>query len=107
MHVLVVDDDEDTRTLLCMGLQRFDITSESAADTAEARTWLARGGFDAVLTDWRLSDGTAREIIAAAVPLRVVLLSGDMRALEHPWPEHVRTLKKPADLVRVVKALEP
>lgn len=103
VRVLVVDDDEDTRTLLCMGLERMGLHAFSASSVAEARGCLA-APVDVLITDWHLGDGSAQALIDECAPLPVVLLTGDEDALALPWPRRVRALKKPASLVEIAAA---
>jgi two-component system response regulator HydG len=50
-NVLVVDDDEDTRTLLCAGLERRGFTADMAASAAECLEWVRDHDVDVVVTD--------------------------------------------------------
>jgi CheY-like chemotaxis protein len=50
-HVLVVDDNEDTRTVLAMMLEAQGATAGTAASVAEARTALATRLPDVLITD--------------------------------------------------------
>lgn len=105
MRVLVVDDDEDTRALLCMGLERLGLDAFEGASLADARRLLVAEQPDAILTDWHLGDGTAAALIEAAGPRRVVLLTGDEDALSRRWPGFVRAVKKPASLHALADAI--
>lgn len=105
MRVLVVDDDEDTRALLCMGLQRLGLDAVEAAGLADARRVLAADAPDVILTDWHLGDGTAAALIDEAGPRKVILLTGDEAALSRRWPGSVRPVKKPASLQSLVAAI--
>src|SRR6516225_9475289 len=63
MHVLVVDDDPDTRANLCDILELDDHRVETAGSVAEV---LARGNWSdvaAVLLDRKLPDGSAEELL--------------------------------------------
>jgi DNA-binding response OmpR family regulator len=105
LRVLVVDDDEDTRALLCMGLERLGLQAFEAAGVAEARRALAAGPVDVILTDWHLGDGTSARLIEEAGGRGVVLLTGDDQALSRRWPPSVRAIKKPASLEELVAAI--
>src|SRR5437867_10090361 len=63
MHVLVVEDDADTRANLCDILQLDGYRAEMAASVAEAlgrKDWLK---FAAIILDRNLPDGTAEELL--------------------------------------------
>ena len=59
-RVLLVDDDEDALDLLQLGLSRRGYEVEVADSLASGRARLARGAFDALVTDVNLPDGSAR-----------------------------------------------
>ena len=50
-NVLIVDDDEDTRTLLCAGLERRGFTADMAASAQECLEWVRDHDVDVVVTD--------------------------------------------------------
>lgn len=54
LRVLVVDDDQAIRELVCQYLGGFAILAEGAADGREMEAWLARQHFDAIVLDLML-----------------------------------------------------
>lgn len=58
-HVLVVDDDRDTREMYRLVLESAGYGVSEAATIAGALRQAALERPDVVLTDWRLADGTA------------------------------------------------
>jgi two-component system response regulator PilR (NtrC family) len=62
-RVLVVDDEPDLRTLCELTLLREGYRVQTAGNLSEARTQLAKDGFDVVITDMRLPDGLGLELL--------------------------------------------
>jgi len=90
MRILVVDDEDGIREGLAAFLRHHGHEVDAAASVAEASAVLARGPFDALVTDWRLGDGTARPLLGRVEPTLVIT----------GWPEEVdagaaRVLAKP------------
>ncbi len=63
VHVLVVDDEPDLRTLYELALLREGHAVLGVADLAQAREKLAQQRFDVVITDMRLPDGRGIELL--------------------------------------------
>lgn len=63
IHILVVDDEPDLRTLYEVSLVREGYQVESVGSVAEAKACLAARSFDLVLTDMRLPDGRGVDIL--------------------------------------------
>ncbi len=66
-HVLIVDDENDIRELLCLTLGRMGLSTASASCLLEAKTLLEQHRFDMCLTDMRLPDGNGLELIMHVV----------------------------------------
>lgn len=66
-HVLVVEDDPTISEVLCTVLEDEGYEAECVATIADARASLARNRPSCVVLDFHLPDGTAEEIIRAAV----------------------------------------
>lgn len=62
-RVLVVDDEADIRELLDLTLARMGISTDLAANVAEARKFLEQQRYQLCLTDMRLPDGEGLEIV--------------------------------------------
>ncbi|MCA3251711.1 MAG: sigma-54 dependent transcriptional regulator [Rubrivivax sp.] len=63
-RLLVVDDEPDLRTLYELTLLREGYEVESAGAVEEAWTRLAAGGFQLLITDMRLPDGSGLDLLA-------------------------------------------
>jgi len=103
MNCLLVDDEPGIREGLAALLRRKGHAVHTAGDCRGAAEWLAAGGLDLVITDWRLPDGTADRFFAAC-RCPVVAVSGH--------PEEVRAappvclvLTKPVAPARLLEAL--
>jgi DNA-binding NtrC family response regulator len=81
LHVLVVDDDADVRTLLDRVLTKSGYTAVEAASGSEARAFLGRQEFDVVLVDMKLPDASGLDILRwareADVDTEFVVLTGN------------------------------
>lgn len=81
-HVLIVDDEPDIRELLEITLHRMGLTTDSAADLAAARAFLAVSTFQLCLTDMRLPDGDGLSLVEfiqqtyPSVPVAVISAHG-------------------------------
>ncbi|GAB4264862.1 sigma-54-dependent transcriptional regulator [Deferrisoma sp.] len=65
-RILVVDDEPSMREFLAILLRREGHAVEVRADLAGARDALAGGGFDLVVTDLKLPDGSGLDVLGAA-----------------------------------------
>jgi PAS domain S-box-containing protein len=111
-RVLVVDDDDDIRTLVADILAAAGYEVEMAAGGAEAVDQVRSKTFDLVVSDLGMPDVTgwdvARESRAAQPGLRFILLTGWGATLD---PEEVkrhaidRTLKKPFEMNDLLRAV--
>ena len=103
--VLLVEDNQDAATVLALCLEEYGYVVEHVGTCAEALRVAHAGGFDAVLTDLGLPDGSGIEVgRALAGRLPVVALSGygrdqdRHRSNEAGFAAH---LVKPADPAQV------
>ncbi len=65
LHILLVEDHEDTSAVLRRLMTRWGHDVTVAASVAQAREAVGRGGFDLLLSDVGLPDGTGYDVIAA------------------------------------------
>ncbi len=85
-RALIVDDEADIRELLTITLNRMGVTTQAAADLAEARSLLAGQSFDLCLTDMRLPDGNGLELVewiqeqSVQLPVAVITAHGNVEA---------------------------
>ncbi len=78
-HLLLVEDDEDTRELYVEAFESAGYVVRSAASNAEARAHIAEAQPDVLVADYTLSDGTGTALLAlcaAARPRLCVLVTG-------------------------------
>lgn len=83
VHILVIDDEPDLRTLYELTLLREGYRVEAVGDLAQARQHLRESRFDAVITDMRLPDGLSlklklkllREMVTQQRPERCVVIT--------------------------------
>ncbi len=68
LRMLIVDDDEDMRSMLLEFIGRMSVSVRAAASLAEAQRFLRSEAdpFDLVMTDLRLPDGSGLEVVRAA-----------------------------------------
>jgi CheY-like chemotaxis protein len=114
--ILVVDDDEDMRTLLQRILRRAGFMAATAADGAEGLARFRDGAFDLVITDMVMPVMDGIEVIRALraerpdLPIVAVSGAGDWDPLLHMAVSlgASAALRKPvraAELVQTVKQL--
>ncbi|MEJ2680425.1 MAG: response regulator [Gammaproteobacteria bacterium] len=63
-NILYVDDDEDYSELLTIHLQEYNVTADTVESVKAAKQTFDPQTYDAVLTDWHLSDGEGTEVAA-------------------------------------------
>jgi CheY-like chemotaxis protein len=104
VRVLFVEDDPEQREMMVRFVRLRGYEAECAGSVAAALRKLDRNGFDMLVLDWSLPDGTAAEVIAAAsTPWdRVLVVSAELRP---PVPRGVETLRKPLEAQRLAAAL--
>ncbi|GBD31763.1 Sensor kinase CckA [bacterium HR33] len=114
LHILVVDDEPHIRSALKRFLEKEGHQVVLAPDLSKAEKAIEEAGFDAILCDVHLPDGTGMELYTILRSLRpqlgcrFVLMTGDMLGAdvaaflaEHPGPH----LAKPFELNDVSRAL--
>lgn len=106
--VLVIDDEQDLRELLCLTLSRMDITATAVETIAEAKHQLAESRFDLCLTDMRLPDGSGLDLVSYVqqqqpqMPIAVITAYGSMElAVEALKQGAFDFLSKPIELPRL------
>lgn len=78
-RILCVDDEVHAAKLKCIILEAAGHQATSATSAREATSLLAKNKYDLVVTDWRLGDGSGRDVLVAAQKLYdtpVVIISG-------------------------------
>jgi CheY-like chemotaxis protein len=100
-HILLVEDDEDTRQLLAVALeaQGYDVTQ--ARDGQAGLAALRGGGFQMILTDYDLPGKTGAAMLREASAAGLVDGAATLVVTAHPDPkgvEDVTLVHKPLDL---------
>jgi DNA-binding NtrC family response regulator len=78
-HVLIVDDEPNTRAALAEIIADEGFTTAVAGDLREARIQIVRQAPDVVLTDLKLPDGTGMDLfkeLEPGIPVEVILITG-------------------------------
>jgi two-component system response regulator HydG len=78
-HVVIVEDDIDSRELFVLALEAAGFTAHAAEDVAHARQIVAEVQPDALVADYRLPDGTGNDVLALCGdtrPALCILLTG-------------------------------
>ncbi|VCU69847.1 Transcriptional regulatory protein ZraR [Pigmentiphaga humi] len=78
-HVLIVDDEPNTRAALAEIVADEGFTTAVAADLREARIQIVRQNPDVVLTDLKLPDGSGMDLfkeLDPSIPVEVILITG-------------------------------
>jgi len=78
-HVLIVDDEPNTRAALAEIVSVEGFTNAVAGDLREARIQIVRQSPDVVLTDLKLPDGSGMDLfkeLDPSIPVEVILITG-------------------------------
>ena len=81
-HVLIVDDEPNTRAALAEIVSAEGFTNAVAGDLREARIQIVRQSPDVVLTDLKLPDGSGMDLfkeLDPSIPVEVILITGHAR----------------------------
>lgn len=103
-RVLLVDDDDDSTSLLGTLLSRKGFDVKVARSVLEAKQQLDGNVFDVVVTDHQLGDGDARDVLARRGAARGVVLTGHSSV---PVGPETIVLQKPVDVPRLLAVLQP
>lgn len=99
LHVLVIDDDADTRSNLCDILELDDYRVDTAGTATEALARSNWPGYAAIILDRKLPDGTAEELLPELrrlTPSAAILIvtgyadiQGAIQALQHGAADYI------------------
>ncbi len=110
---LIVDDEEDLRTLMRLSLMRMGIDCWLAENLAEARQHLSNQRFDICLTDLNLPDGSGLQLVQQIaehypdLPVAVITAYGSMDlAIESLKAGAFDFVSKPVDMPRLRELVE-
>lgn len=110
---LIVDDEEDLRTLMRLSLMRMGIDCLLAQNLAEARQLLSGQHFDICLTDLNLPDGSGLQLVQQIaeqhpdLPVAVITAYGSMDlAIDALKAGAFDFVSKPVDMPRLKELVE-
>ncbi|MBL6998587.1 MAG: response regulator [Gammaproteobacteria bacterium] len=63
MNILVIEDDQAIREMICLSLQQADYQTFSCQDVKEAKQMIAQYQPDCLVVDWMLPDSTGVELL--------------------------------------------
>ena len=107
-HLLLVEDDEDTRELMALALVSAGFSVHTAASGREALTRLAAGVYDLLVTDYDMPGMTGTEMLQLAQEQDLVRGARALIVTAHPSPKGTDgfpLVRKPLDLARFVGLL--
>lgn len=109
-RILVVEDEEDVRTILTLTLQEAGYEVESVTTASAAARMMQQRSYALVLTDWKLGTvgdrGVAIADMAAAKGMRAIIVSGLAANIsEHERVRH-EVLQKPVRAAELIRAVE-
>jgi two-component system response regulator PilR (NtrC family) len=112
-RILIVDDEPDIRELVEIALSRMGLSTDSAANLADARQRLDSGRFDLCITDMRLPDGNGIELVGyiqkhfPQTPVAVITAHGNAEAaVESLKAGAFDFVSKPVDLAMLRKLVD-
>jgi CheY-like chemotaxis protein len=111
LSILLVDDDEDVRTLFELSLKQRGHSVATATCGREAIARLERDHFDVLVTDIIMPEGDGIDVIKAArkssAPMRIVAMSGGGRYVNGTYCRHLaETLGADASLTKPLRPAE-
>jgi CheY-like chemotaxis protein len=107
-HILLVEDDEDTRELMALALTGAGFLVRPASSGREALSLLAEMPYDLLVTDYDMPEMTGTEMLAIALQRGIVRHARPLIVTAHPSPkgtEGYPVVRKPLDLGRFVALL--
>jgi DNA-binding response OmpR family regulator len=107
-RILLVEDEDDLRAFLALGLRSAGYAVDVAATVAEGDRHLARQSYALVLADWRLPDGNGIDLAdrAAQTGARTIIASGYLFALPAGARDRHELMIKPFRTEELVTAVQ-
>jgi two-component system OmpR family response regulator len=108
LHLLLVEDDDDTRDLMALALTGAGFDVDPAASGREALDLLAAMPYDLLVTDYDMPGMTGTEMLQIAAKRGIVRAARSLIVTAHPSPkgtEGFPVVRKPLDLGRFVALL--
>ena len=107
-HLLLVEDDEDTRELMALALAAAGFSVRTAGSGREALATLTDAEFDLLVTDYDMPEMTGTEMLHLAQERGLVRGARPLIVTAHPSPKGTDgfpIVRKPLDLTRFVGML--
>ena len=108
VHLLLVEDDDDTRDLMALALRGAGFDVHPAASGREALDLLEATPYDLLVTDYDMPGMTGTEMLRIAAARGIVRDARPLIVTAHPSPkgtEGFPVVRKPLDLARFVALL--
>ena len=108
VHLLLVEDDEDTRDLMALALRGAGFQVQPAGSGREALALLESTPYDLLVTDYDMPGMTGTEMLHIAAERGLVRAARPLIVTAHPSPkgtEGFPVVRKPLDLARFVAML--
>jgi two-component system, OmpR family, response regulator len=108
VHLLLVEDDDDTRDLMALALRGAGFDVQPAASGREALDLLESKPYDLLVTDYDMPGMTGTEMLQVAAERGIVRDARSLIVTAHPSPkgtEGFPVVRKPLDLARFVALL--
>lgn len=109
-HILVVDDDADTRQILSDFLEMYGYQTTSAASAHEASSALNTEKIDLLITDIQLPDGSGMDVVklgkSLQPQLKVIICSGFEQTPAEILNEETLWMTKPLQIDTLFTRIE-
>ena len=107
-HILLVEDFEGVRDMLCEAIADMGHSAECVGTKAEADALLGPGSHALVITNVVLPDGSGHDLASRAVQLgiKVVLMSGHPSELQAMRVAEIAHIQKPFHLDEFRQAIQ-
>ena len=109
-RILLVEDEEDIRTLLALMLQSAGYEVDTARSITGAQEFIRWRTYDLVMTDWRLDSsgvtGSAVADAAVAKGAKAIIVSGFAAAIPEQERERHQIVAKPIRAAELIDAVE-
>ena len=108
LHLLLVEDDDDTRDLMALALRGAGFDVQPAGSGREALDLLEATPYDLLVTDYDMPGMTGTEMLQIAAERGIVRAARPLIVTAHPSPkgaESFPVVRKPLDLARFVALL--
>src|SRR5438552_1553523 len=107
-HILCIEDDRDTGSILEHVLIAADYTADVVATVAAAMQRLTEHRYGLVIADWRLADGHALPVLdrAAELGMKTAILTGYAFHISQDVAAHHEVWLKPMRPTELIEAIQ-